>query len=275
MDPNNCGSCGKLCNISGGGCKLNDAGAPQCQCPPGKGACNGSCIDVLKDPNNCGTCGHACHNGQQCLGGGCGGYTVTNPSPQPWVDACSLGGSVTVLPSTQFTETGLLSLPFTLQYWGTPTNQFWIATAGTVGLDGVPTFEFPGENGNCPNAIPDGFVTSAAVGAFGDFEVVTSVKGICYATQGAMPNRQFVVTWEDATEAFDGTSDMTFSVVLSETTNTVDLLYHSMIGTGGGYAQGLNAKIGIQSTGGLGGITQWCDVASATTGVSVRYTPIP
>jgi hypothetical protein len=273
-DPNNCGKCGNLCNVAGQSCNMG-----VCACPTGQDACNGACIDVTKDPNNCGSCGHVCHNGQQCLAGGCGAYTVTSPSTQAFVDACTLGGHTTVLPSTLDMATGVLTIPFTLQYWGSPTTQFWINVAGTVGLDGTPNqFDFPGELGNCPNAIPDGlkFMTSAALGVFGESSLETSATGICYGTQGAQPNRQLVVTWEDALDLDDTNSDLTFSAIMTETTNTIDFVYSKMNGTGTGNSQGQSAVVGIQSPQGLAGVTKWCLQQFATTvPQSVRFTPVP
>jgi hypothetical protein len=271
-DPNNCGNCGVLCNISGETCQMG-----ACACPTGQGACNGKCIDTTKDPNNCGSCGHACHNGQKCLAGGCGGYTVTNPSPQAFVDACSLAGHSSVLPSQSFNASGVLSLPFTFQFWGSSVTQFWVNCSGAIGLDGTPnTFSYPGESGICPNAIPDGSFLSPAMGLFGDFEVSTSATGICYGTQGVQPNRLFVVTYEDAVELLDNSSDMTYSAIVTETTNTIDFIYNKMTGTGSGYSQGLRAVVGIQPAQGLAGITQWCQTQFAqTVPQSVRFTPIP
>jgi hypothetical protein len=147
-----------------------------------------------------------------------------------------------------------------------------------VGLDGTPNpFGFPGEDGTCPNAIPDQFnvFKTAALGVFGDFDVETSVSGICYATQGVQPNRTLVVTWKDALELLDSNSDMTFSAIVAETTNTIDFVYSKMNGTGGN-SQGLNAKVGLESPQGLAGITQWCNQQfAATVPQSVRFTPIP
>ena len=277
MDPNNCGGCGKLCNISGESCGLNDGGAPQCHCPAGQGPCNGSCIDVTKDPNNCGMCGHACHNGQQCLNGGCGGYSVTSPSPQAFVDACTLGGETTVLQSLTFGATPVLTLPFTLQYWGTPTTQYWINVEGALGFDANPdAFGYPGESGTCPNAIPDGFTTDVAASVFGDFNLSTGANGICYAIQGNQPNRQLVVTWKDAMDSNDTNSDMIFSAIVTETSNTIDFVYKQMNGTGTGDSQGATAIVGLQSPLALAGVTKWCQQTFANTvPQSVRFTPIP
>jgi hypothetical protein len=272
-DPNNCGSCGKLCNVAGESCQMG-----ACVCPMGQGACNGKCIDTTKDPNNCGSCGHACHNGQQCLAGGCGGYTVTSPSPQAFVDACSLGGHTAVLQSDFFgTATAVLSLPFTLQYWGSPTTQYWINSYAALGFDGTPVNgDYPGLSGSCPTAIPDGFDTAAAASVFGDFNLEMSATGVCYAIQGNQPNRQLVVTWEDALDSNDTNSDMTFSAIVTETTSTIDFIYSKMNGTGSGDSQGASSIVGLQSPQGLGGINQWCDVMFANTvPQSVRFTPIP
>jgi Stigma-specific protein, Stig1 len=54
-DPNNCGSCGNVCQGVSPGC------------------CFSSCVDFDSDPNNCGGCGAGCATGQSCQGSACVG----------------------------------------------------------------------------------------------------------------------------------------------------------------------------------------------------------
>ncbi|MDF2697034.1 MAG: Tryptophan synthase alpha chain, partial [Labilithrix sp.] len=78
-DPNNCGTCGKVCA----------AGEPcikgKCGCTPPMKACNGECKNIAIDDMNCGDCGIECKDpddacpqprprnvGYGCVGGTCG-----------------------------------------------------------------------------------------------------------------------------------------------------------------------------------------------------------
>ncbi len=70
-DPDNCGSCGKVCatdqTCAGGTCHspVGCNGGPAC--PPVDLCCATGCEDTSSDPNNCGGCGHVCAPGQSCV----------------------------------------------------------------------------------------------------------------------------------------------------------------------------------------------------------------
>jgi endo-1,4-beta-D-glucanase Y len=74
-DPNNCGTCGTVCQ-AGGVCSNGQCAT---SCNAGLSACNGGCIDPAVDPNNCGVCGTICSSGT-CAGGLCS----APPVPANW-----------------------------------------------------------------------------------------------------------------------------------------------------------------------------------------------
>jgi hypothetical protein len=135
----------------------------------------------------------------------------------------------------------------------------------TFGLpSNMPTVQCP------PNAVAN---PHPAIYAFGD-DLFTRATGVCVATQGVMPNRQFVVTWEDAFLKSDSSSHLTFSIVLTETTNTIDLLFKTM--TSGAEAMGSMAVIGIEDSTGSRYATFSCNSpVITTTPLDVRFTPSP
>ncbi len=60
VDPNNCGSCGNVCQLPASHC-VNG----MCACPDSDTLCGGNglplfCIDASVDPQNCGACGNVC-----------------------------------------------------------------------------------------------------------------------------------------------------------------------------------------------------------------------
>jgi Concanavalin A-like lectin/glucanases superfamily len=70
VDPNNCGSCGHVCNTAGG--ETCQAGV--CACPSGQTSCSGTCVDLTTNINHCGTCTTACNaaGGETCITSACG-----------------------------------------------------------------------------------------------------------------------------------------------------------------------------------------------------------
>jgi hypothetical protein len=198
-------------------------------------------------------------------------YT-TVPTADPFIDACTLPGSFIVLKSHNDANTSPARLPFPFSFFGETQTLYWVNSNGVLGFtdpsmsvglpSNMPTIQCP------PNAIADPF---PAIYAFGD-DLFTRMTGVCIATQGAQGNRQFVVTWEDAYLTSDMSTHLTFSAVLTETTNTIDLLFGTM--TSGAEAMGSMAAIGIEDSTGTRAATFSCDEATITsTPLDVRFTP--
>ncbi|HEY1693169.1 MAG TPA: hypothetical protein VGG39_13465 [Polyangiaceae bacterium] len=235
-----CGTCSTQCP-TGDICSNS-----QC-CPTGQSYCGTQCIDTQSDLNNCGSCGAVCN--AQCVAGQCVGYTTSNPTVA-FIDACTQTGSSTKLINQEFwTATAAISLPFSFTFFGTAATQVALQSQGTMGVGpaGFPPAEgYP----DCTESGGPGY-TYPAIVAFGDEELATGTLGVCYATVGNSPNQQFVATWKQATDETDPGSILTFSIVLTQTTNTVDLMYETATGADGGadsIASGITATVGIQGT---------------------------
>lgn len=238
-----CGACTTQCP-SGQVCSQS-----QC-CPQGNLYCGSGCVDVTKDPNNCGACGATCPSPANCAAGKCTGYTVTTPTGGTFLDACAMTGKTTVLTNAGvWKTTALVTLPITFTFYGTPVTQFWLQSQGAIGLGAPQAFPPPDGFPDCQSG-GDPTTNYPAVVAFGDSSLQTGANGVCYATQGTSPNQQFVATWSQVNEQFDQGSTMTFSVVLTETTNTIDVMYQTAAGADGGldtYVSGANATVGMQA----------------------------
>ncbi|HEY5241456.1 MAG TPA: hypothetical protein VIJ22_08325 [Polyangiaceae bacterium] len=232
-----CGSCGTPCE---GGATCTQS---QC-CPAGDSYCGGTCINVQTDTNNCGGCDAGC--AAQCVGGMCVGYSQTNPTAT-FINACAVTGGMTgqlVNQSSWATSPGF-ALPFTFTFFGTAQTQAFLGTEGTLGF-GAPTvfLDLP----QCGQTAP--FTNFAAVIAFGDQELATGPSGACYATVGTAPNQQFVATWEQASLFSDPSSVLTFSIILTQTTNSIDLVYQTASGADGGVDSnvgGASATVRLQA----------------------------
>ena len=100
--------------------------------------------------------------------------------------------------------------------------------------------------------------------------LTTRAPGVCVATVGAAPNRQWVVEWNDATVGTSTTIHTTFEVILSEATGTIDLVYGTMTGAVA-RASGVENQTGTMGLSGCpAGAT--CIPASNT---AVRFVPAP
>jgi hypothetical protein len=120
----------------------------------------------------------------------------------------------------------------------------------------------------------------------------------CYDTTGTAPNRQFVVTWQNMKGFGDGldTTNLTFSAILSEGSDTIDFVYKSMLGASGTepsanvypatttttYVQraaGKHAVVGLQGPSGASNIATPTTASrggtSTATGKAYRFTPKP
>jgi hypothetical protein len=182
-----------------------------------------------------------------------------------FMSACGQPGAFSVLPMTDDGLTGLM-LPFSFRFFGVATQSGWLSTNGVLGFAGGSD-EWINE---CAYT-PDGGVQSAVL-AFWD-DLVTRASGICVATLGVAPNRQFITTWNgvEVLESPMGTTNLTFSVVLSETTNTIDVLYGTM--SGGSSATGFSATIGLSRNMGLGYVLDCCNQPCVMSFTGRRYTP--
>jgi hypothetical protein len=286
---NACGGCGKACD--GGGSCVNST----C-CPSGDDAiCGGQCASLQTDPHHCGACDAGCGvgDGGTCMAGKCVGYVASTPTV-PFIDACSLPGHQTTLTNQSFwAHSSALNLPFSFSSYGTAFTQVWLQSQGAIGFGAPSTnpFTIPDNFPQCGGVFDPTTGYPAAV-AFGDTSLATGPNGVCYGSTSSVdggapvdgggdagaPN-QFVVTWSQATLLGDTGSVLTFSIVLTEGTNTIDFQYETMssaVADGGldPTVAGANASVGLQNQGVML-YTPWsCNTSFITaTPLDVRFTP--
>jgi len=203
-------------------------------------------------------------------------YTTSTPSAS-FVNACQQSGHATYLVSQPaWAATPAIALPFTFSLYGAPVTQVWLQSQGAIGMGAPPTSPAATSFPSCTMA--NATTRYAALVPFGDPQLVTSAQGVCAATMGTAPDRRYVVTWNQALDTSDVGSQLTFSVVLSETTDTIDFLYGTAQGPSGldTTVAGSTATVGIQSyqSGSLQ-YTAWSCVKAFITAVplDVRFTP--
>jgi hypothetical protein len=264
----NCGGCGHSCGV-GGVCNSGT-----CTCGPGYTMCDAvSCTNTQYDSANCGTCGHACTGGFVCVMGTCTNappthYVDSIPSATaaPFIDACAVPGHSVVLPNADDGST-LVPLPFPFRYWATnlPSGSMInVSSNGFMNMDGVPSALYFGmtvPSTSAPN--------STIFPHWGDDH--TGDMGMCIATVGAAPNRQWVVEWSQSYYCCSPGPILTYEVVLNENSGIIDLIFQTMTGARAELT-GLEDPTGTMGIGGCGATMYSC---LPTTGSRVRYSPIP
>lgn len=253
-EPANCGGCGKVCST-------NHVPVPSC----GGAVCNGACQAGWLDCN-ADKLADGCECNKQCLGAQCVGYTETTIQ-QPFTNACALAGATTVLASADDSATAPAALPFAFTYYGAAVTQYWISSNGVVGFGGTAS---PQWNFTCPmpstGAQPLNPASSILVYAA---DLVQSAAGVCVATTGTAPNRQLVITYSGAhTFADTANTSLNMTVILSETSNQIEIRYGTMT------AGTLQGDVGLISGGASPVATQVaCPGAAPASGTTYRFTP--
>jgi hypothetical protein len=225
--------------------------------------CSGVCRDLESDGANCGACGQACGMREYCNGGVCTtipdaySYAVS-ASPLAFVNACEQPGATVVLRNLD-DATQPLMLPFVFRFYGNATQGGWLSTNGILGFRNA-TISFT--NSCVFNEV------EMAVLAFWD-DLVARNNGICSATLGVPPNRQYVVTWNDVFHIQDPVGHLSFSIVLSESSDIIDVLYGTMSGA---YSAGQVATIGLADDERFA--LDCCNEACVSSNTGRRYTPI-
>jgi hypothetical protein len=203
---------------------------------------------------------------------GAHGYTWTQVSPAPaFVDACLLTGAAKgLIPNHNYADTGVLTLAIPFAFYGVSQTEYW---ANTQGILGFGTRNVHNANVVCPLPSTTHVEAHPAVYAFAD-NIQTGNAGVCIGVTGTVP-KQLVVTWEDASLVSDSSSHLTFSVVLTETANTIDLVYKTM--TGSSEAQGTLAMIGLEDGSGTLATMFSCMPMTPviSTPFAIRFTPNP
>ncbi|WP_177418136.1 IPT/TIG domain-containing protein [endosymbiont of Lamellibrachia barhami] len=176
-------------------------------------------------------------------------YTV-NSVPGYFVDISTTG--TRVLPQLVDEDAkGAVPIGFDIEYFGRPFNSV------TITSNGYLTFGIDIEPGNTP--LPSTAGPDSLIAVFWD-DLDPSLNpsaDIYYETQGAAPDRRFIVTWKAIPLKADPASRLTFQVILFESSNEVQLQYHSLENgsgvTGNGRVSGSSASIGIENIDGTKG----------------------
>lgn len=199
-------------------------------------------------------------------------YTVANID-RPFESACSLEGASQVL-ADEDDMVFAYGLPFYVALYDTLLSTAMISSNRFIAFAG----DNPFPTKKCslpwidPNAAPQG-----AIFACWD-NLVLSSPGVCIATTGTAPNREVVLTWENARVANSQNGVwVPFSIILTEDSPDVDVVYGSFVDDAG---LGLSATVGIQDRNAsgystIGTVWRSCDVAleaETWSNTAIRFT---
>jgi hypothetical protein len=205
-------------------------------------------------------------------------------SSATFVDACTLAGASVSTSAGNVSAT----LPFTFTFY----NQ-QASTKVNYNRDGVLTFgtTTPPSSSNAPfknvglPENPTKFSVSPGVFVMWDSLDYNPTGSLCSGTSGTAPSRRFVITWKNM-KVFGGATNaenLTFSAMLNEGNDRIDMVYSSMVGSNGPNqtrANGGSAVVGVQGSGtGSSNISTpfpaTISKSSTATNVKYTYTPIP
>lgn len=196
-----------------------------------------------------------------------------------FIDACLLPGmtKVTFNPTSTFDAhdegvTGLLNLPFAFTFYGVSHTKFWLTTNGQLGFGHTLGGSAFGQ-ASCPLADPR-FTTPILLVYSADLiGRLDAGAGVCVGTTGTAPNRKLVATWKDSF-FYDAwlTSNVTFSAILNETTNVIQVAIHRVDApTMPDFESGWGSVLGKQS--GTSASSFSCSQQNAPEGTLVQYNP--
>ncbi len=184
------------------------------------------------------------------------------PADVTFVNVCTAPGARRVLPSLDDSSV-LDTLPFSFRYWGSPVTMVNVASNGFMNLDGVSAASTAG-------SIPERGAPNGVIAAYW-LDLLTRDTGVCIGTVGTAPNRRYIAQWDNASYYPTGTGNLTFEIILNETTNTIDMIYQSLGTPDRALTVGLETLDGVDGAVLCSNSTA-CPVA---TGTRIRWVPTP
>ncbi len=193
------------------------------------------------------------------------GSYLLDYSSQAFVDACDGGEILAASPSAK------LPLPFPFTLYGTTSS------AARIGLPGVISFKDGKASMSGDNlALPSKSAPWPAIFPFwDDLGYPPSGGAVCARTLGSAPGRQVVITWKnlDFLGSADQGGHLTFSAMLSEGSDRIDMVYDDMTGPTD-RASGGSATVGVQDIAGFAATSEF-QLPDFGTGNAYALVPIP
>lgn len=142
---------------------------------------------------------------------------------------------------------GPFNIGFNFTFYGNTYNRFYVTSNGLVIFGS-------GSNDYTEDPIPFPSSPNNFVAAFWDDIVINSSGKILYTTIGASPNRKCIIQWTNMGFYASTVLMGTFSVILYEGSNNIQIQYRSIIDNTSARSHGSSASIGIENSNGTSGI---------------------
>ena len=162
---------------------------------------------------------------------------------------------------------GPFNIGFNFTFFGNSYSQFYVNSNGQV-LFGT------GSSSGTDKAIPASGAPDNFIAPFWDDLVVDGTGKILYTTIGASPNRRLIVQFNNM--GFYGAPSFmgSFSVILNETTNIIQVQYRLIVNKSSARAHGASAAIGIENSDGTTGVQYLYDSAGdIASGKAISFSP--
>lgn len=194
-------------------------------------------------------------------------YAESGLAPPGFLDACATGTHLALTSYDHGHATAGVPLPFAFRLFGDAVSSVWPSTNGYAVFDAAPTDSAGGDG-----AMPMREEGALVAPFWQNLALRSDSSAICTAVFGTAPNRQFVIEWLDAMPRGDTTTHVTFEAVLTEGTNTVDMVYQRLDpgSSPPEESDGSWSAIGLQSAAGVRFVAH---DGSVDTMNAVRFTP--
>ena len=163
---------------------------------------------------------------------------------------------------------GPFNIGFNFTFYGNSYSQFYINSNGQI-LFGSGSLA--GDETSIPNAAaPNNYIA-----AFWDDLVIDSYGKILYTTIGAAPSRKLIVQFKNMGFYPSPPTLGTFSVILYETSNIVQVQYRLIVLSYSDKAHGGDATIGLENADGSAGIQySYHNPAAVNSTSAISFTPV-
>jgi len=164
---------------------------------------------------------------------------------------------------------GPFSIGFSFTYFGSSFTEFYVTSNGLLGFG--PSTTYTTYTNQC---LPTATVPNT-IQAFWDDTVIHATGGVIfYQTVGTAPNRRCVAQYTNMGFFSDPTLLGTFTIILSETSNEIQVQYRILVDPRSARAHGNSATFGLNGSDGSTAVQYSCNTADAIESEqAIRFTP--
>lgn len=162
---------------------------------------------------------------------------------------------------------GPFNIGFNFTFYGNTYSQFYVTSNGLV-MFGSSTGDYT------EDPIPNTSTPNNYIAAFWDDLVINSAGRILYTTIGAAPNRKCIIQWTNMGFWSSTVLLGTFSVILYEGSNDIQIQYRSIIDNFSDRSHGSSATVGIENSNGTAGVQySYHNSTAIRSELTIRFSP--